>query len=345
MNRNGDIERQGERAPMADKGASALDDAKKSALKEARDSARKVARRPHAPSPTTVVAVVMLAVGVGVIAYPTVSDWWNSYHQTRTISQYIEYVQNTDPATLKAMIDDARDYNKRLRTKTNRYNMTPEEKAEYDSLLNLMGDGVIGYVQVNAINVDYPIYHGMDDAILQVAIGHLPGSSLPVGGMGTHTVISGHRGLPSAKLFTDLNKLVEGDTFTITVLDQTVTYEVDQIRTVLPDKLSDLDIEPNADYATLLTCTPYSVNTHRLLVRGHRIDNLEGEGVLESEAVQIPRYIAIPAVAIPILFAFLVGMLVYYRVRRPDFDKDWVIGVIRERNRMRKQPSETGDER
>ena len=146
MTRNGDIERQGERAPMADKGASALDDAKKSALKEARDSARKAARRPHAPSPTTVVAVVMLAVGVGVIAYPTVSDWWNSYHQTRTISQYIEYVQNTDPATLKAMIDDARDYNKRLRTKTNRYNMTPEEKAEYDSLLNLMGDGVIGYV-------------------------------------------------------------------------------------------------------------------------------------------------------------------------------------------------------
>jgi len=220
------------------------------------------------------------------------------------------------------MLEEAHDYNERLLTKGNRYTMSDAEKKEYESILNLTGNGVMGYVQINSINVDYPIYHGMSESVLQIAIGHLEGTSLPVGGPNTHAAISGHRGLPSAKLFTDLDKLVEGDTFTVTVLNETITYEIDQIRIVLPTDLSDLNIESGKDYCTLITCTPYGINTHRMLVRGHRIDNLADSDVIVPDALQIPRYIAIPAVSIPILFVFLIGMLIYYRVRRPELNKE-----------------------
>lgn len=265
--------------------------------------------------PSTVIAVVVLIAGVGVIAYPTVSDWWNSYHQTRAIVSYVAAVDDTDPAVLQKMLDDAHAYNERLLAKSDRFNMTKEEAAEYESLLNPAGDGVMGYVQVNAINVDYPIYHGMDESVLQIAIGHLEGTSLPVGGASTHAVISGHRGLPRAKLFTDLDKLVQGDIFTITVLDQTLTYEVDQIRTVLPTETSELGIKEGKDYCTLVTCTPYGINTHRMLVRGHRIDNILDAIAITADAQLIPRYIAAPVVGIPLLFMFLIGMLTYYRMQ------------------------------
>ena len=280
------------------------------------------------PSISTVIAVIVLLAGVGLLVYPTFSDWWNSYHQSRAIATYITAVQETDTEQLEKMLADARAYNERLAADGNRWNMSAAEQAEYESLLDLTGSGVMGVVQINSINVEYPIYHGMDEAVLQIAIGHLEGSSLPVGGPTTHAVITGHRGLPSARLFTDLDKLVEGDTFTITVLNQTVTYEIDQIRIVLPEDLSNLNIEDGKDYCTLVTCTPYGINTHRMLVRGHRVDNISDSDLVTAEAVQIPRYIAIPAVGVPMLFIFLVGLLVYYRTRRPEMDKELVTETL-----------------
>ena len=279
----------------------------------------------------TIAAVVLLVVGLGIIAYPTVSDWWNSYHQSRAIATYVAAVQNTDPEKLEAMREEARAYNERLLSDSNRFSMTDAERAEYEALLDLTGNGVMGYVQVNSINVDYPIYHGMDESVLQIAVGHLEGTSLPVGGPSTHTAISGHRGLPRARLFTDLDRLVEGDTFSITVLDDTMYYEVDQIRIVLPSDLSNLEIADGEDYATLVTCTPYGINTHRLLVRGHRIDDILDAEAVTAEAIQIPRYIAIAAVGVPLLFAFLVGMLVFYRFRHGAIDKDLVVDALVER--------------
>lgn len=298
------------------------------------ETGKKLKKTRRGPGASTIIAFVVLVAGVGIIAYPSVSDWWNSYHQSRAIATYVAAVQETDPVVIEAMLNDAHAYNERLVSDGGRYNMTDAEKAEYESLLDLTGNGIMGYVQINAINVDYPIYHGMDESILQIAIGHLEGTSLPVGGPSTHTAISGHRGLPSARLFTDLDKLVEGDTFTITVLDQTCTYEVDQIRIVLPADLANLSIDLGQDLATLITCTPYGVNTHRLLVRGHRVDNIIDADVITAEAIQIPRYIAIPAVSVPILFAFLVGMLIYYRVKRPALNKELVYEALRQNVNM-----------
>jgi len=284
-------------------------------------------KRRRGPSISTVVAVLVLIGGIGLLVYPTFSDWWNSYHQSRAIATYAKAVEEMDPEVRAKMKADAIAYNERLATDDGRWSMTDAEKAEYESLLDPAGNGVMGVVQISSIKVDYPIYHGMDESVLQVAIGHLEGTSLPVGGPSTHSVISGHRGLPSARLFTDLDKLREGDTFTITVLDETITYQVDQIRIVLPEDLSNLNIEQGKDYCTLVTCTPYGVNTHRMLVRGHRIDNLVDDTIL-ADAIQIPRYVAITAVAIPMLFIFLVGMLVYYRTRRPEFQKDQVAEAL-----------------
>ena len=280
----------------------------------------KRAARRRGPRVSTVIAVVMLLAGIGLISYPSVSDWWNSLHQTRVITQYSAVVEETSVQDIADMLADAQAYNDRLQTKPARFNMSEKDLAEYGSLLDLTGNGVMGYVQINSIGVDLPIYHGMDESTLQVAVGHLEGSSLPVGGLGTHTVLTGHRGLTSAKLFTDLDRLVEGDTFTVTVLGETLTYEVDQIRIVLPEDLSLLEIDPEQDYCTLVTCTPYAVNTHRLLVRGHRIDNLPAAIVVPADAQQIPRAVAIPAVAVPILFLFLLAMLAYYR-RHPVIDR------------------------
>lgn len=280
-------------------------------------------------SVSTVVMTVVMVVGLGIIAYPTLSDWWNSFHQTRAIAAYSEAVDQTDPKKLEAMLQAAREYNTRLAKNPNRFTMTDEERNEYNSLLNLTGNGVMGYVTVPSIGVNLPVYHGVDEVHLQVAVGHIEGSSLPVGGKGTHTVVSAHRGLPSAKLFTDLDKIVEGDIFTFTVLNQTITYEVDQIRIVEPSDLSDLAIDPNMDYATLVTCTPYGINTHRILVRGHRIENQSDRSAIPAGAIQIPIYIAIPAVAIPLLFMYLLVALLTYRRRRNRLNMDQALDVVR----------------
>lgn len=196
--------------------------------------------------------------------------------------------------------------------------MTKEERKEYESLLNVSENGIIGYIEIPVINCSLPIYHGTDETVLQIAVGHIEGSSLPVGGLGTHCVLSGHRGLPSAKLFTNLDKLSEKDTFYIRVLNETLTYEVDQIRIVEPHEVEALEIEPGKDYCTLVTCTPYGINTHRLLVRGHRINNPAGAGAVRAtaNAIQIrPALIAI-VIAIPMLLVLLIILLVKTRKKK-----------------------------
>ena len=224
---------------------------------------------------TTILLVLILLAGLSLLLYPTVSDYWNSFHQSRVIATYAEQVAGLEEESCEQLRDEAAAYNRALIGKSERYFMTEAEREVYESLLNVSGNGIIGYIEIPEIKCSLPIYHGTDPSVLQIAVGHIEGSSLPVGGEGTHCVLSGHRGLPSARLFTDLDQLEEGDIFMLRVLDETLTYEVDQIRIVLPTELSDLEIEAGKDYCTLVTCTPYGINTHRLLVRGHRIENVE----------------------------------------------------------------------
>ena len=215
----------------------------------------------------------VLLFGVGLLLYPTVSDWWNNMHQSQAIATYQKAVQDNSAEKNKKMWDAAVAYNAALPHDDSRFEMTAAQRKVYERTLDVTGTGIMGYVEIPKISVRLPIYHGTDSAILQIAIGHIPGSSLPVGGLGTHCVISGHRGLPSARLFTDIDQLREGDLFMINVLGKTLTYQVDQIRVVLPNQLDDLAIDDGLDLCTLVTCTPYGVNTHRLLVRGHRVPN------------------------------------------------------------------------
>ena len=275
-----------------------------------RDKKQKKQRR--GPSISTIVLVIILLVGVGILLYPSVSDWWNSMHATRAIASYVTAVEDLSGQEREAMLEAAREYNSRLANGVN-FTHTDEQRAEYDSLLDITGTGIMGYVQITSIGVNLPVYHSVDEAVLQIAVGHIPGSSLPVGGERTHAILSGHRGLPSAKLFSDLDQIVEGDTFTLNIMDQTITYMVDQIRIVLPEETDELAITDGKDYCTLVTCTPYGINTHRMLVRGKRIDNIIGEVVVVSEAVRIPNYIVAPAICIPLLFIILLIMLIYYR--------------------------------
>ena len=273
-------------------------------------------RRRKGPSLSTVILVVILLAGVCILLYPSVSDWWNSMHATRAIAGYVTAVEDLSGEEKERMLEAARRYNAALADGVD-YDLTEEEYAEYLSLLDIGGTGIMGYVQISAIGVNLPVYHSVDEAVLQIAVGHIPGSSLPVGGERSHSVLSGHRGMPSAKLFSDLDQMQEGDVFTLNVMDQTITYMVDQIRIVLPEETDDLAIQAGKDYCTLVTCTPYGINTHRMLVRGRRIENIAGEVVVVAEAVRIPTYVVIPAVGIPLLFLSLAGMLLYYRIKGP----------------------------
>lgn len=268
----------------------------------------------------TLILVGVLILGLGIFFYPSFSNWWNSFHQSRAVMNYAEEVSQLDEEQYQSILDAAHAYNERLAQTGQIWNMTDEQTAEYNSLLDPNGDGIMGYIQIPKIDVQLPIYHGTDDSVLQTSIGHLAGTSLPVGGEGTHTVLSGHRGLPSARLFTDLDRLVEGDTFTLTILNETLTYEVDQIRIVEPTDLSDLQIEPGQDYCTLVTCTPYGINTQRLLVRGHRIANPNGDANVFAEAIQIrPVYIAV-FIGVPVLVILFIYVLVSSGHHRPDYE-------------------------
>jgi sortase A len=257
----------------------------------------------------TAILILILLVGVSLLLYPTVSDYWNSFHQSRAIASYTSAVENLDENQYEAIKEAAIAYNKALLDRGNSYELTDEQREEYESMLDVSGMGIMGYISIPSIQCELPIYHGTDDTVLQIAVGHVEWSSLPIGGEGTHCVLSGHRGLPSAKLFTDLDQLVEGDIFTITVLGETLTYEIDQIRIVLPNEVNDLAIEEGKDYCTLMTCTPYGINSHRMLLRGHRIENVAEAKRVTADAEQIEPLIIAPIVAIPILLVLLIGLL------------------------------------
>lgn len=266
----------------------------------------------------TAILIVALLIGALLLLYPTISDYWNSFHQSRAIASYAEQVADLDDNAYEQVWAEAYAYNKTLDNNTSRFVMTEEQKETYEALLNVADNGVMGYIDIPKIKCNLPIYHGTDEAILQIAIGHVQGSSLPVGGNDSHCVLSGHRGLPSAKLFSDLDQLIDGDVFLLRVLDETLTYEVDQIRTVLPNELDNLAIEEGKDYCTLVTCTPYGINSHRLLVRGHRVENQASSSTIRvtADAMQIEPLLIAPLVAMPMLLVLLVMVLIPHRTKK-----------------------------
>lgn len=260
---------------------------------------------------TIILAVIFLA-GLSLLLYPTVSDYWNSFHASRAVAAYDESIRNLDEVKYAQMLNDAKNYNEALSKKGITFSISPEQKKQYESLLELGNNGIMGYIEIPNINVSLPIYHGTDDSVLQIAVGHLDWSSLPVGGKSTHCVLSGHRGLPSAKLFTNLDKLVEGETFSIRVLNEVLTYEVDQILTVEPQQLDSLLIEEGKDLCTLVTCTPYGINSHRLLVRGHRVATKNNTSIkITSEAIRIEPLVVAPIVALPVLSALIISVFAF----------------------------------
>ncbi len=272
---------------------------------------------------TTIILILILLVGLSLLLYPSVSDYWNSFHQTRAIESYDKEVSQLDERQCEKLREDAIAYNKALLEGGHDYVLNEEEKKKYEQQLNVSGLGIMGYIEIPSINCSLPIYHGTNDDVLQIAVGHLPWSSLPVGGKSTHCVISGHRGLPSAKLFTNLDKLVEGDLFMFRVLDEVLTYEVDQILIVEPQETEALRIVNGEDYCTLVTCTPYGINTHRLLVRGHRVENIDMQaGNVTADAMQIEPFLVAPVVAIPILLVLLIALLLPRQPKKKGGDAD-----------------------
>ena len=249
--------------------------------------------------------ILALATGLSLLLYPTVSDYWNSLHASQAVASYDQAVKSMDEGKYDELLQRAGQYNRDLFLRGTLFALTDEERDDYNSQLDIDGSGVMGYIEIPTIKVSLPIYHGTSDDVLQVAVGHLEWSSLPVGGESTHCVLSGHRGLPSAKLFTNLDQLTEGDLFVIRTLDEVLTYEVDRILIVLPSELQALAAEEGKDLCTLVTCTPYGVNSHRMLVRGHRVDNQSEAVRLTADAIRIDPLLVAPIAAIPLLLALL----------------------------------------
>lgn len=271
---------------------------------------------------STAILVVLLLVGLSVMLYPTVSDWWNSRVQTRAIATYNQSVEQMDTGDKERLLMEAHSYNATLSHLTAPFTNW-EDAGNYGKILDISGTGIMGYISIPKIQVELPIYHGTSAEVLNVAVGHIQGSSFPVGGENTHAVISAHRGLPSAKLFSDLDQLVEGDTFTVTILDEVLTYEVEKIFIVKPDELDKLAIIPGGDYVTLMTCTPYGVNSHRLLVRAHRVDTVYPHNVkVAADAVQLDSMSVVPFIAAPLF----VGLLVF-----------WIVSSRRQKTRSRRE--------
>ena len=261
---------------------------------------------------STILLFLIFFIGLSLLLYPSFADWWNSFHQSRAVASYVEQVANMDDDRYREIWDAAWDYNRSLIDRPNDYLLSEEQREHYNALLNVGNNGVMGYVEIPLLDIVYPVYHGTDEAVLQVAIGHLEWTSMPVGGESSHCVISGHRGLPSARLFTDLDKMEVGDTFLLRVLDEVLTYEVDQILIVEPHETEALLIVEGEDLCTLVTCTPYGINSHRMLVRGHRVDTVPDRPVrrVTADAVQIDPVIVAPFVAAPILLVLLIALLI-----------------------------------
>ena len=250
---------------------------------------------------STIFLFLIFFLGLSLLLYPTFSDWWNFMHQSRAISTYSEAVATMDNEKYDEIWSAAWEYNRSLIDRPNDYLLSEEQKVQYEALLDIGQNGIMGYIEIPKIDVTLPVYHGTEESVLQVAIGHLEWTSLPVGGESSHCVVSGHRGLPSAKLFTDLDKMEVGDTFLLRVLDEVLTYEVDQILIVEPQETKALMIEEGKDLCTLVTCTPYGINTHRMLVRGHRIETEEVRAVrrVTADVVQIEPIIVAPLCGSP----------------------------------------------
>lgn len=258
---------------------------------------------------STILLIIASLAGLSLLLYPTVSDYWNSMHASKAVAEYNTDVNNLTQTQYEKIWNAATEYNRAIQNRNSGFYLTDEQEEQYESLLDIGGTGIMGYIEIPHINVSLPIYHGTSDAVLQIAVGHMEWSSLPVGGSGSHCVLSGHRGLPSAKLFTNLDQLVEGDTFVIRILDEVLTYEVDKILIVEPENTESLKIEEGKDLCTLVTCTPYGVNSHRLLVRGHRVENASEAIRLTSDAIRIDPLLVSPVVALPILLVLLVLLL------------------------------------
>lgn len=261
---------------------------------------------------STIILVAVLVVGLGILLYPSVSNYWNSFHQTRAIASYSESVAHLSKEDYETLWNDARRFNRDIPKRENPMILPEADRETYEALLNVAGNGVMGYIEIKKLGVSLPIYHGTSDAVLQIAVGHLDQTSMPTGGPSTHCVLSGHRGLPSAKLFTDLDKMQEGDTFVLRILDETLTCAVDQIRIVEPSEMDDLRIAEGQDYCTLVTCTPYGINSHRMLVRGVRTDNENTSTVhVTADGLKIDPILVIPFAAAPMLLLLLAGMLIF----------------------------------
>ena len=259
---------------------------------------------------STIILLVSFFIGLSVLLYPSFSSYWNSKNQTQAIIDYESMLANYKPEDYSALFEAADEYNKALFDLS--FPLTDYWKlTEYKNVLNVNGYGMIGYLSVPKINQELPVYHGTSDDVLSFAVGHFEGTSLPVGGKSTHCVVSAHRGLPTAVLFTYLDRMEIGDTFTFTILDRSYTYEVDQIRIVEPNDTSLIQIVEGKDYCTLLTCTPYGINTQRLLVRGHQIDASQKRHIyIANEAYRIDTLVVMPIVALPIIAVLLVYVMV-----------------------------------
>ena len=263
---------------------------------------------------TVIFLTLGFLVGICILLYPAFSDFWNSKTQSRAITNYESVLENLKPEDCSAIFEKAHAYNKALYETDFPLTDYQQVPGYYDTL-RITDNDMIGYLKIDRIGVELPIYHGTSEKVLNKGVGHLEGSSLPVGGENTHSVMSAHRGLPSSKLFTDLDRMQIGDTFQIIVLDQVLTYQVDFIKVIEPTEFSDLQIIEGGDYCTLFTCTPYGINTHRLLVRGVRIETIKEKPVLyvSNEAFRIEPLLVTPAVAAPMLLVFLIHLLVKYR--------------------------------
>ena len=270
----------------------------------------------------TKILIIVCFIGLSLLLYPTVSNYLNEKNSTRAISTYVAEMDSYDEEQFKEAWNNAVIYNEDLAKQENVFLLPEKMISRYQDNLNITGTGIMGYIEIPKLDVSLPIYHGTSDSVLQRAIGHIDWSSLPVGGESTHCVVSGHRGLPSARLFTDIDKLREGDTFELIVLDTKLTYEVDQIRTVLPNEVDELHIVNGKDYCTLVTCTPYGINTHRLLVRGHRIESIKGEAHAVSEAVIIDELIVASVLAVPILFILVMAVMLKKPEKKSATKKD-----------------------
>lgn len=259
-----------------------------------------------------ILLVLMLFIGVCGLLYPAVSQYWNTKTQTRAVENYQAILDSLKEEDYTAFFQEAEAYNVAL-TKLKNPLLTYKQLEGYKDILNVNGNGVMGYLMIQKLGVELPLYHGVSVEVLNIACGHLEGSSFPIGGESTHSILSAHRGLPHAKLFTELDKMELGDTFQITILDRTFTYQVDQIKVVSPDEIDDVQIIKGEDHCTLLTCTPYGINSHRLLVRGTRIENVAPALYVTSNAYRIDSLVATPVVAAPILLVLLIVLMIKYR--------------------------------